>query len=336
MKGAGLTQSSQGWCPSLTGPPSVYVLSGHQPLLTILRKSRGIGLSLLLCFLLLFSSTVKAQELQEQNLISFSTAGKVSYNIQKYTGFNFLISSFVKSAIKIFFKLKTKAKQTRVDLVIYSGLDLIGKKAKSFRLDVNDLTVTGIPVKNFKLKAEGPIYFKKRKDDGKSKNRAVLPLEIITNTTIDIDEVNKIALKNRRWKKLFKKIDLPIPPFGTTKVSLTDFRLLVHSEGRINIDCVLRSLKNPKNEALKMSFVGRLELRDKKILVSDLQSEAEDIFTRESEIAQSFSDMLEDLINPILNFHKYEKNGLTIDLAYMSFENNNLILKMNLRLLPPV
>ena len=85
-----------------------------------------------------------------------------------------------------------------------------------------------------------------------------------------------------------------------------------------------------------MSFVGRLELRDKKILVSDLQSEAEDIFTRESEIAQSFSDMLEDLINPILNFHKYEKNGLTIDLAYMSFENNNLILKMNLRLLPPV
>ena len=36
---SGLTQSSQGWCPSLTGPPSVYVCSGHQPLLTILRKS---------------------------------------------------------------------------------------------------------------------------------------------------------------------------------------------------------------------------------------------------------------------------------------------------------
>jgi len=36
---SGLTQSSQGVYPSLTGPPSVYVRSGYTPLLTILRKS---------------------------------------------------------------------------------------------------------------------------------------------------------------------------------------------------------------------------------------------------------------------------------------------------------
>ena len=75
---------------------------------------------------------------------------------------------------------------------------------------------------------------------------------------------------------------------------------------------------------------------NERLIISDLESEVEDIFTKNSDMGKSFSKFLEDLINPIFNFHKYQKKSLTIDTVKLSYEPNVLIVDIKLKLMPPV
>ena len=85
-----------------------------------------------------------------------------------------------------------------------------------------------------------------------------------------------------------------------------------------------------------MQFTGNLALDGKKLIANNLETEIKDIFTKDSDIGIAFSEFLEDLINPIFNFGKYEKNGHTIDAVRLLFESNNIIFEIESRFLPEV
>ena len=267
--------------------------------------------------LLLFSLLpAKTEELK-----SIPTVGQFSYNIQKYTGFNFLVDHIAKMTIKGILKHKTKAKKVSVDLKIFSGWDLLKKKAKSFNVKAEELVIKKIPIAYFNLSTKGPIYFKKN------------PIDINASIQIKSDNVTEL-INDLSHHNSFNEFDLPLPPFGSTKVKLSDFYLTIDDNGSVWAKTVLRSVINPDSEPLKMNFSGNLVLKDKKIVIDNLKGEVEDIFTRDSDLEKSFSKMLEDLINPVINFHKYEKKGLTIDNVNLAFKANSLILEINSKLLP--
>ena len=46
----------------------------------------------------------------------------------------------------------------------------------------------------------------------------------------------------------------------------------------------------------------------------------------------SFCDAVGDLINPVVNFHKYEKRGIIIDKVNLTFPESKLVLEINLML----
>lgn len=255
-------------------------------------------------FILLFSP-VKAEELE-----SIPTVGGVSYNIQKYTGFNFIVDHLAEITIKGIIKFKTRAKDVSVDLKIFSGWDLIRKKARSLKISADQLFVKDIPVNNFELFTDGPIYPR------------VLPVNLTGKLNVSLDNLHTS----------FREIDFSIPPFGATKITLDDCKVSVDDNGYVQADAVFKSVINPDSEPLMMRFLGNLVLKDKKIIVDNLQSEAEGIFTKDSDIGMSFSEMLEDLINPLIDFRKYEKKGFTIDNVNLLFKSNNLLLEISGRL----
>lgn len=245
-----------------------------------------------------------------QNNVTVPTVGVISYNIQKYTGFNFIVDRLTEITIKGIVKFKTKAKDVSVDLKIFSGWDLIRKKARFLKISADQLFVKDILVNNFELFTNGPIYPK------------VLPINLTGKLSVSLDNVHTS----------FKEIDFSIPPFGATKITLNDCKVLVDDNGYVQADAVFKSVINPDSEPLMMRFSGNLILKDKKIIVDNLQSEAEDIFTKDSDIGMSFSEMLKDLINPLIDFRKYEKKGFTIDNVNLFFKSNNLLLEISGRL----
>jgi len=274
--------------------------------------------------------SIGAEELKEIELVNpqmtISATNDFLYNIQKYTGLNCFIDFLVETTIKAVLKLKTRAKDVSVDLKLYSAFDLFKKKARYLQIKAEKLFVKGIPIKEFVLITTDPIYFKKK--------RVAIPLGISTSLKVDLQNITEVLNNLPKWKEIFKELDLPIPPFGYTKISVSDIKIVVSETGLVEAESKIKSLVNPDSEPLSLKFKGNLALADKKIVINNLESEVEDIFTKDSDVGMSFSKFLEDLINPVFSFHKIERNGLTIDKVDLSFDKDNVSLKINSRLLP--
>ena len=88
----------------------------------------------ILPFFFLFSPfcllPVSAQDKLDNSNQMVPTVNKFSYNVQKYTGFNLITDVLVESVIRSLIKHKAHPENIDVDLKIYSGWDLIQKKAK--------------------------------------------------------------------------------------------------------------------------------------------------------------------------------------------------------------
>lgn len=280
--------------------------------------------SLSLCIL-----PLKAQEV----VTEVPTITGFPYNLQKYTGFNFLADFIAESVIKILIKIKTKTKKVYVDLEIYDGWDLIKKKAKSLNIKVKDLYIKYIPIEYFEFNTNGPIYLKKNNN---KQNQTAIPISAFVSIKIDLENVINILNSLPRKEGGLNKIELPIPPFGKTEIALRDLEVKINNKGFVQASSKVLSLVSPDSDPLVMKFTGNLVVKDKKMIIVNLKSEIEDIFTIDSESAKSFSRFLGDLINPVFNFSKYEKNGLTISNIDTIFENNVLVLRFDIKMLPEV
>lgn len=289
--------------------------------------------SLLLCLLVSFLiPPLNAKELKkEETKPNIPIASKISYNIQRYSGFNFFIDSLAESVIKGLVKFKTHGRNINCKLEIFSGLDLLKKKIKSFNLNTSELKVKNIPVEYFELNTLDPLYFRK---NAKKRYRVIHPADITAKVIIDPSSVIEILDNKSETGRHEKEIELPLPPFGSTKVLLQDLMIKISETGFIESTIKAVSATNPDSEPFIAMFSGNVLIEDKKLLISNLNCEAEDIFTKDSDIGMAFCKAINELINPIINFHKYEKRGITIDNVDLSFPENELFFKINLMLVP--
>ena len=290
--------------------------------------------NVLFVFFLVFyclSFPLKAQELREEVKQEIPVVTGFLYRLQRYSGFNSFINFLAEAAVKTMLKLKTHARDVNCNVEIYSGWDLIKKKAKSFHLDARDLYIKNIPVEYLEITTLDPIYFRKNQ---KKKNKIVYPININSKVIVNPNYVVEILDSMAKSKTNAHEVELPLPPFGSTKVLLQDLMIQIDENGFVQSDLNAVSVINPESEPLKATFSGNIVVSDKKLLVSNLQCEIEDIFTKDSDVSMSFCDAVSDLINPVVNFHKYEKRGITIDNVDLTFPGNKLVLKMNLRVLP--
>ena len=291
--------------------------------------------TLLIVCLLMCCNAASAQELKEQTPIDFSVSSGFGYSFQKYTGFNAVVDFLAEKIVQSIIKLETKAKDLDVNLEIYSGVNLLQKKAKALNIAASELLVKKIPVSYFNFQTLDPIYFKKVKlKSGKKRNRVVFPLRITSQIKVNLNDISDILNNLPKWKEVLGEVDLPVPPFGYTKIAVTNLKIDVNEAGLIYVSSSFKSLINEKSEPLNVDLRGKLILKDKKLLIENLQSEVKDIFADDTEIGKAFSDMLEDLINPVIKFTKYEKNGLKIDNIEMLFEQGKLGLNFSLTLHP--
>ena len=302
-----------------------------------MKKKKRIIIVLFLAFSIYhLSSTISlslAQEPSEEIKLDIPVAGKASYNIQKYSGFNFFANFIAETAVKTILKLKTHAKDVNCNLEIYSGWDLIKKKVKSFHVEVNDFYIKNVPLEYLEITTLTPIYLKKNKN---RKNKVVFPVTINSKVIINPISVIEILDNMARSHNALSahEIELPIPPLGSTKVLLKDLMVQINESGFVQSELDAVSIINPNSEPLRAMFTGNVVVSDKKLLVSNLQCEIEDIFTKDSDASMAFCEAIGELINPIVNFHKYEKGGITIDNVNLVFPENKLLLEINLMLLP--
>ena len=261
-------------------------------------------------------------------------SGKVSYNIQKYSGFNWVVDNVAELIAGFVLKTKTKAKKVKVDIGIYSGLDLISKKARFIRVYANNLLIKKIPVDSFRLQTSEPVYLTK---PGK-KYRVKVPMDLSINFILDPSDLfftisdPKQSGNDKLNNSL--EIDLPLPPLGSSKILIKDISFKISENGRIYSELKAFSKVNPEAGPLHVFVEGALVIRDKKLILEDLKSEIDDIFTKDSEVSISFCQALEELINPLINFNRYEKEGIKISKVEYMFKEKKLSFNLEANLLP--
>lgn len=264
---------------------------------------------------------------------SLANENSFSYKIQKYSGFtlaNKLLAEFISES---YIRIKSKAKKVDIKIEPYSGVDLIRKKAKKITLKANEIRLKEIPIDSFYFETKNPITLGK---DSRGKIWVQTPVNIKSICKIDLSDSETILDGFSEIKKVGKEkdstdieVELPLPPFGTTKLLIQDIDLKISLEGKANIIAYIRSAINPKEEPLKVEASGELVLDKKKIKIGNVKTSVQDIFTEDSEEGKQFSSFIEDLINPIFNFAKLEKKGITIDSVNLEFNKGYMIIKLD-------
>lgn len=285
-----------------------------------------------LSYLFCFSSNATNDEIS-----CVKDENNFSYKIQQYTGFNFLINYLGEKTSEFYIKRKTHAKKTFIVLETYSGWDLLKKRLKGAKITAHDLSIKDIPISDFDFQTNGPICFKKTIN---KKTWFAEEVPFKSNIKIDLSLGSKLLL-GTKLKKLTTEsdndsleVELPVPPFGTTKVQIGNFDVMLLNCEEINITSNLKSVSNPDSAPIKVDFVGKVELENKELRVKGLKTSIEDIFTKDSELGRHFSKFIEDIINPIFSFKKLEKKGLKIDSVDMKCENNLLLLEIDGSFIP--
>ena len=261
-------------------------------------------------------------------------SGKVSYNIQKYSGFNWVVDNVTEIIAGLVFKSKTKAKKVKVDIDIFSGLDLIQKKTRSVKVYAKDLLIKKVPIEHFELQTSEPVYFTK---SGR-KYRVKFPLDLSIEFVLNPSNLF-FAISDTKQEKQDKlnnslEIDLPLPPLGSTKILIKDIVLRISKNGRIYSELKAFSKINPEAEPLFILVEGDLVIKDKKLLLENLKSEIDGIFTKDSDVSTSFCQTLGDLLNPLINFNKYEKEGIKISKVEYMIEQEELNFNLGVSLFP--
>ena len=160
-----------------------------------------------ICLFFIFSICICNALAEDAEVIqnNCKSSGKISVNIQKYLGLNLITDFLSESLIKGVIKIKTQAEKINVDLKIYSALDLILKKAKSLNVNAEKLLVYDIPIENIKISVNDPVCFRKK--------RVLSVVRVISSVKVDLSKVNEVINNLPKWKEIFSRLELPIPPF---------------------------------------------------------------------------------------------------------------------------
>lgn len=286
---------------------------------------------IILIFSILLTSLPASCEVNNTNTLPpFKTSGKISTTVQKYTGFTLFTRIIAESILNKYISNKTQAEHANVDLKTYSGIDLIKRKLKSANFDGENLLLQNIPIETLEIALKDPISIKKiKKPNGRVKYDIEYPINGIAQAAINLNKTNEVINNLPKWKDRFNQINLPLPPFGSIKVKITDFNISVDDYGKANIECGLTSLDDPTSSPLKIRFTGDIKIDEKKVFIKNINSEIEDVFKEKSDLSNSFNKVLEDLINPIFDFSKYEKKGIKINTSELLFKDQKINLMLD-------
>lgn len=256
----------------------------------------------------------------------FHVSGKISRNFQKYSGLNWLTETSLNLGSTISAKLLLHGRP-KVRFKIYAMSDCLAGKFKSVSIDLKHSSFKKIPLADLKLETTTPLQVRLFKT-GKGAAGVGAPVMVAVSGEVDEKDVSK-ALQSPEISSQLNFLRLQLPGLGDQHLQVLEPKVKIEN-GKVKINTWLITANAPKETGITLDIVAKPYLEGERfIFLKDTTVDSKDIMN-----PAEFSKFSEDLLNPLLDFGKFDRKTHAFRLTKLQLGEQNLQFAGKLLLVP--
>lgn len=289
--------------------------------LSLLANSLLIVLLLTCCQLIMandismtLSAVASETEKKEEIKPSFPIGNRFSRGLQKYTGIN-MLTQFVGGKVAGYLIKREVGGKVKVKLKTYSLTDLIAGKIKSADISLEDSNVEGVPVSDITLNTKMPLWVSKHRVEGSYMKS---PLAINVEGSVTQKDVTR-ALASHKIISSLRGLKLDLPGLGEQQLDIIDPEVAIEKDQLI-IKGELITKGGAPDTGVPVVIKGEPVLEgNQRIVIKDLSVDSQYIVEPEK-----FADFVSELINPIVDFGRYDRRTHAFRLSSFDIANGKV------------
>ncbi len=256
----------------------------------------------------------------------FHVSGKISRNVQKYSGLNWLTETSLNLGSSISAKLFLHGRP-KVRFKIYAMSDCLAGKFKSVSIDLNHCSYRKIPIADLKLETTTPLQVRLFRT---SKGAAGVgaPVMVAVSGQVDEKDVSR-ALQSPEISSQLNFLRLQLPGLGDQHLQVLEPKVKIEN-GKVKINTWLITANAPKETGITLDIVAKPYLDGERfIFLKETTVDSKDIMN-----PAEFSKFSEDLLNPLLDVGKFDRKTHAFRLTKFQLGEQNVQFAGKLLLVP--
>jgi len=242
----------------------------------------------------------------------FQLTNKANRFIQRVTGITFLSEIISNSVAGYVLKKKLGGKVT-AHLKTWSLTDLLAGKIESIKISLRGCNIKGAPLGTIAIHSENPIWYNYRKH---SNERRDFKVPVMMNIDMLLDQATAAsALQTNKVASSLGALKLDLPGLGAQQLAVLNPQVAI-TDGLITINALLLTAGAQEETGVPIMISGNPKLEgDSRIVLENIAVSSPEIVE-----PQKFAQFIEELLNPIVNFSRFDR-------PTMAFRLNSLIVK---------
>lgn len=255
----------------------------------------------------------------------FKVAGKLSRELQKITGLNFIAESISGIIAKRVLEHKLGGK-AKIKIKTYSFTDLLAGKIESISVSLKHGHAKNIQVSDITIAPTTPIWIDTKGRHGKRDSLKTPVTMSISASLTDADVCRALASETVTSSLRGLKLDLPGLGGQILQIIQPKVNLLRDS---IIIDASLIAKDAKPDTAVKINICAKPVLVGSKIILQDLKIDSPDL-----DNTDVLAQFVKTLFDPLIDFAKFDRTDRAFRLTNLSFTTDKVLLTGKLLLVP--
>lgn len=256
----------------------------------------------------------------------FHIAGKTSRAIQKYTGLTWLAQSSLNLGGTVAAKCILHG-HPKVRFQAYSLTDCLSGKFKSVKLDLKDCSYKKVALGDLNVETSTPLQLRLF-NTKKGAPGVAAPVMVAVSGKVDEKDVSK-ALQSPEISSQLNFLRLQLPGLGDQHLQVVEPKVKIEN-GQVKINTWLITAGAPKETGVSVDISAKPILeKERFISLQDTQVDSKDIND-----PQEFSKFSQELLNPLLDFGKFDRKTHAFRLTKLEMGEQNVQFAGKLLLVP--
>ncbi len=246
--------------------------------------------------------------------LPFKIGSPVSRNLQKFTGITALSQFVIAQGAQHALHHKLGG-HVKVKIRSWSLTDLLSGKVKRFEVRIKDGEYKDVPLGKVEIASQTPIWLRlKKENDERAGLRA--PVLLTLKADLSQNDVSK-ALTVGRVASSLRALKLDLPGLGEQQLEVLEPKVTM-ADGKIKVNGTLVTVGASPDTGVPITVVGTPKLEgDDRIVLKEMAVESTEIVEPEK-----FADFIEELLNPLVTLHRFDRATMALRLNSISVAGN--------------
>jgi len=246
----------------------------------------------------------------------FPIAGKISRNVQKYTGLNLLAQVVAEQVATKMLRRRLGGGQVKVKVRTYSLTDLLHGKVSSVQIDLARCLIKAFPIGDMQLISANPIWF----EPGRHGRHSGLRMPFMFNIKVRLNRAEIAnALNNPKVSQSIRGLKLDLPGLGAQQLQIVHPKVDLQ-DGIVKIEALLITQGAAEDTGVPIIISGRPSIEAQRIWLRELKVQSPDIPN-----PVEFAAFVSELINPVFDMGKFDRKDHAFRLTQVVIKPDTVV-----------